>query len=62
MKNSPQDSGCACCRMNRRRFLAASSAACAGAVGWLSKAVSAASPVPGKRRIRIIYRECHTCS
>jgi hypothetical protein len=50
-------SGCACCRMNRRRFLAAGcGVACAGAAGLL------ATPAPGsasagnrKMRIRIVH-------
>ncbi len=50
-------SGCACCRMNRRRFLAAGCAACAGAAGLLPGvgALSAAQAGGGKIKIRIIY-------
>jgi len=55
MKNSLQNHGCACCRMNRRRFLAAGSAACAGAAGWLSGAASVARAAASKPRIRIVY-------
>src|SRR5512136_1284394 len=49
--------GCACCRMNRRRFLAAGCAACAGAAGLLVNpgALSAAQAGAGKMKIRIIY-------
>lgn len=48
--------GCACCGMNRRRFLSASCAACASAAGLLSVArpVGAAEPT-AKLRIRIVY-------
>ena len=49
-------SGCACCRLNRRRFLAAGCAACAGATGlWASKTPARAAQDGGKPRIRIIY-------
>ncbi len=50
-------SGCACCRMNRRRFLAAGCAACAGAAGLLvsPRGLSAAQAGGGKMKIRIIY-------
>ena len=50
-------SGCACCRMNRRRFLAAGCAACAGAAGVLTSPSSlfAAAAGGGKVRIRIVY-------
>ncbi|MBN2506750.1 MAG: hypothetical protein JXQ71_08655 [Verrucomicrobia bacterium] len=56
MKTSPNMSGCACCPMNRRHFLARSGAAAAGAVSavtapsWLGAASAA-----GKTRIHIIY-------
>ncbi len=49
-------SGCACCHMNRRRFLAAGCAACAGAAGLLPGAGSLlAAQAGGKTKIRIIY-------
>jgi hypothetical protein len=50
-------SGCACCRMNRRRFLAAGCAACAGAAGLLTSPgpLLAAAAGGGKVRIRIVY-------
>lgn len=57
MDKSELVSGCACCRMNRRRFLAAGcGAACAGAAGLLTSA----SPAPAasgdrKMRIRVVY-------
>ncbi|MBN2475967.1 MAG: hypothetical protein JXB62_15250 [Pirellulales bacterium] len=49
-------SGCACCGVSRRRFLAAGCATCAGAVGLLGSRVSArAADDAPKTRIRIIY-------
>ncbi|MEN6338401.1 MAG: hypothetical protein ABFE01_29445 [Phycisphaerales bacterium] len=51
-------SGCACCRMNRRQFLAAGcGAACAGAAGILTTASPARAAASGdqKMRIRIVY-------
>ncbi len=50
-------SGCACCRMNRRRFLAAGcGAACAGAAGLLANASPLFAAASGeKMRIRIVY-------
>jgi hypothetical protein len=48
-------SGCACCRMNRRRFLAAGCAACAGAAGLLVNPGEAGAAGGGKMKIRIIY-------
>ena len=56
MKKGGLVSGCACCRMNRRRFLAAGCAACAGAAGLLpSPGEVSAAWVGGKMKIRIIY-------
>jgi hypothetical protein len=56
MKTSPIISGCACCPMNRRIFLARSGAAAAGAVGALATpSWLRAAPATGKTRIRIIY-------
>jgi len=56
MKNGGVVSGCACCGLNRRRFLAAGCAACAGAAGLLTGApVLAAQAGGSKMRIRIIY-------
>ncbi len=49
-------SGCACCPMNRRQFLAVGGAACAGAAGLLATSSSAqAAEGSGKLRVRIIY-------
>jgi hypothetical protein len=48
--------GCACCRMNRRRFLAAGCAACAGAAGLLTSPGDLfAAQAGGKMKIRIVY-------
>lgn len=48
--------GCLSCGMNRRRFLAAGCAACAGAAGVvLSPPRARAAEATGKMRIRIIY-------
>ncbi len=57
MKKGGLVSGCACCRMNRRRFLAAGCAACAGAAGLLVNPgeLWAAGADGGKMKIRIIY-------
>jgi len=53
MKREDRISGCACCGMSRRRFLAAG---CAGAAGLLSAASGLrAAPAAGKTRIRIVY-------
>lgn len=56
MKTLDLITGCACCRINRRRFLAAGCAACAGAAGFAidTRRVRAAQ-TPGAQRIRIIY-------
>jgi len=49
-------SGCACCRMNRRRFLAGCGAACAGAAALLASAGPVlAAAGDQKMRIRIVY-------
>ena len=57
MDKSELVSGCACCRMNRRRFLAAGcGAACAGAAGLLTTASPAWAAAGNKKmRIRIVY-------
>jgi hypothetical protein len=57
MKKGGSVSGCVCCRMNRRRFLAAGCAACAGAAGLLVNPgeVWAAGAGGGRMKIRIIY-------
>ncbi len=57
MNTSELMSGCACCKMNRRRFLAAGcGAACAGAAGLLSTASPARAAAGNqKMRIRIVY-------
>ena len=48
--------GCARCAVDRRKFLAAGCAACAGAVGLLAPARPAAgADAAGKARIRIVY-------
>ncbi len=49
-------SGCACCGMDRRKFLAAGCAACAGAAGLLTARPAARGAQDGgKIRIRIVY-------
>ncbi|HSW01199.1 MAG TPA: hypothetical protein VLI39_13570 [Sedimentisphaerales bacterium] len=57
MEKNELVSGCACCRLNRRQFLAAGcGAACAGAAGLLTNAGAAqAASGAGKMRIRIVY-------
>lgn len=56
MKTREFDSGCLGCGMNRRRFLAASCAACAGAAELLVNPASVrAKEDKSKVRIRIIY-------
>ena len=56
MKTLDLISGCACCHVNRRRFLAAGCAACAGAAGLaLTTRPARAAQASGKLRIRIIY-------
>ncbi len=56
MKKGGLVSGCVCCQMNRRRFLAAGCAACAGATGLLpSSGTLWAAQAGGKMKIRIIY-------
>ena len=57
MDKSSMVSGCACCMLNRRRFLAAGcGAACAGAAGLLSSASPLFAASSGKKmRIRIVY-------
>jgi hypothetical protein len=56
MKTLDTISGCACCRVNRRRFLAAGCAACAGATGLaLTAGTVRAAQDTGKLRLRIIY-------
>jgi hypothetical protein len=56
MKTFDVLSGCACCGMDRRSFLRAGCAACAGAAGLLATGTSsrAAQDAP-KTRIRIVY-------
>ncbi|MBN1509738.1 MAG: hypothetical protein JW955_23020 [Sedimentisphaerales bacterium] len=55
MKTAGWNSGCACCPMSRRRFLAAGCGACVGATGLLTIPARMASGGTGKVRIRIIY-------
>lgn len=47
--------GCACCGISRRNFLAAGCAACAGALGVVSAPRRAYAAAAGKPRIRVIY-------
>jgi len=56
MKTRKSISGCACCGMSRRQFLAAGCAACTGAVGLLANSGQLhAAQNDSKVRIRIIY-------
>ncbi len=56
MKQLDVLSGCARCVIDRRRFLAASCAACAGAAGlWTPRATARAAQDDRKLRIRIVY-------
>jgi hypothetical protein len=56
MKSLNVVSGCACCAIDRRQFLASGCAACAAAasLAWAPRAVRAASPSE-KMRIRVLY-------
>ncbi|NLV42901.1 MAG: hypothetical protein GXY07_00200 [Candidatus Hydrogenedentes bacterium] len=56
MESTPILTGCACCGVSRRNFLASGCAACAGALGLMtaSRPVFAAS-AGNKPRIRILY-------
>lgn len=54
MKAADLASGCACCRLNRRRFLAAGCAACGGTLTGAMSGLATASDSK-KMRIRIIY-------
>ncbi len=48
--------GCACCGINRRQFLAAGCAACAGAAGLLTASGSARAAQDGaKMKLKVIY-------
>jgi hypothetical protein len=56
MKLADQKTGCACCGINRRQFLAAGCAACAGAAGLLTLPGTArAAQDSAKMKIKIIY-------
>jgi hypothetical protein len=56
MKTRKSISGCACCGVSRRQFLAAGCAACTGAVGLLANTERLnAAQNDSKMRIRIIY-------
>ena len=56
MKTRKSISGCACCGVSRRQFLAAGCAACSGAVGLLANSGQLlAARDERKMRIRIIY-------
>jgi hypothetical protein len=56
MQNQLIPSGCACCLMNRRNFLAATGAAGVSALGFLTApSWSEAAQASGKIRIRVIY-------
>ncbi len=54
MKTSEWVSGCACCGMSRRRFLAGCGA-CVGAAGLLTLPSRVVSAGTGKVRVRIVY-------
>ena len=56
MENFTKLTGCACCGISRRNFLAAGCAACAGAVGLMAGARPAfAAGAGGKFKIRVVY-------
>lgn len=56
MKHLPSLTGCRGCSLNRRSFLAAGCAVCAGAAStWLAGPLAAAAPQAGRRRLRILY-------
>jgi len=56
MKMRKSVSGCSCCGVSRRQFLAAGCAACAGVAGFLANSGRLhADQDDGKERIRIIY-------
>lgn len=55
MEMQRQPSGCACCGLSRRQFLAAGCGACLGATGILTAPRAARAAESGKTRIRIIY-------
>jgi len=56
MNRSGTTLSCTCCPLNRRQFLAAGCAACAGAAGVLAAASPAhAAATSGKPRIRLVY-------
>ncbi|UCE48502.1 MAG: twin-arginine translocation signal domain-containing protein, partial [Phycisphaerales bacterium] len=54
MKNGEITSGCACCRISRRKFLAGC-AACVGTAGFLNEPKPLMAAKKGRMRIRIIY-------
>ncbi len=56
MNEKPVLTGCACCGVSRRHFLASGCAACLGAAGALVGARHAhGAPADGKPRIRVVY-------
>ena len=56
MNTTPTISGCACCGLSRRQFLASGCATCAGALGVLaSPRIAFAAAAGAKPAIRIIY-------
>lgn len=55
MRTSEWVSGCACCGMSRRRFLAAGCGVCAGTAGLLAVPTRVAAAGADKVRIRIVY-------
>lgn len=57
MQIIPSNGGCACCNINRRRFLATGCAACATAAGLAlqTRASSAAHAIDGPLKIRVLY-------
>ena len=54
MKNSNIITGCSCCPISRRKFLAGC-AACVGTAGLLAKPVSSMAAQKDKMRIQVIY-------
>ena len=55
MNLADHQTGCACCGINRRQFLAAGCAACAGAIGALATPGTARAAEGDKFKIKVIY-------